>query len=59
MRTSGASVADATMVGLTLAIAIGLTIILVGGPTEFMNILESFMRSLVDWLGERARSILR
>jgi hypothetical protein len=59
MRTSGASAADATMVGLTLAIAIGLLVILMGGPTEFMNVLESFMRGLVDWLGETLRSILR
>jgi hypothetical protein len=47
------------MVGLTLAIAIGLLVILMGGPTEFMNVLESFMRGLVDWLGETLRSILR
>ena len=59
MRTSGAGAADATMVGLTVAIAVGLLIILMGGPTEFVTELESFMRGLVDWLGEALRSILR
>jgi hypothetical protein len=59
MRTSGAGTADATMVGLTVAIAVGLLVILMGGPTEFMAELESFMRGLVDWLGETLRSLLR
>jgi 3-hydroxyisobutyrate dehydrogenase-like beta-hydroxyacid dehydrogenase len=58
MRTSGASTADATMIGLTVAIAVGLLVILMGGPTEFMQIVESFMRGLVDRLGELIRSIL-
>jgi hypothetical protein len=57
MRTSGAGTADATMVGLTVAIAVGLLVILMGGPTEFMTELESFMRGLVDWIGEALRSI--
>ena len=52
MRTSGAGTADATMIGLTVAIAVGLLVVLLGGPTEFVQILESFMRGVVDRLGE-------
>ena len=52
MRTSGAGTADATMVGLTVAIAVGLLVVLMGGPTEFVQMLESFMRGLVDRLRE-------
>jgi hypothetical protein len=59
MRTSGAGTADATMIGLTVAIAVGLLVILLGGPAEFAQILESFMRGLVDRLGELISSIRR
>ena len=56
MRTSGASYNDTFLVVLTLVIAGGIVVMLLGGPREVIFIVEHMTRVAITAVGEFIRS---
>ncbi len=56
MRTSGTSPNDTLLVALTVVIAGGIVVMLLGGPREVIFTLEHMTRAALTALGEFFRS---
>jgi len=57
MRTSGTSPNDTLLVALTVVIAVGIVVMLLGGPREVIFALEHMTRATLTALGDFIRSL--
>ncbi len=55
MRTSGASYNDSLLVMLVLGIALGILVVLAGGPHDFVRLLDDLTRAALDAIGALAQ----